>query len=169
VGGILINSQPHRDNLSGYFTIESEMNMNSNNESTGDNFIYSLIIVVLFYTPSNLILLCMTAGLLGAISRIAKLHVKDFNEPELPSDKTDPLMSGILRGLFVYLLAISGILLINDNPITLPTQAQYVRLAGILSILSFLLSYNPSRFQSFIAKGMDAVQEKMHLKSNTTK
>lgn len=105
----------------------------------------------------------MFSGLLGSLSRIAKLHIKDDSMGEIPSDKIDPLMSGVLRGLFVYLMAISGILLVNDSPITSPTQTEYVRLAGLLSILSFLLSYNPSRFQSFLSKGISTIQDRMKI------
>lgn len=165
IGGILVNSEPYRQIISNYtFTPINTETLDTNAGEGTPNFFIALLVVALCYTPSNLILLCMCSGLLGALSRIAKLHIKDATEDEIPSDKIDPLMSGILRGLFVYFLAISGILLINDTPITSPGQAEYVRLAGILSILSFLLSYNPSRFQSFIAKSADTIQAKMKIK-----
>jgi hypothetical protein len=168
IGGILVNSEPYRQIISNYsFTNVNNEAVTTDIETEPPNFFIALLVVALCYTPSNLILLCMFSGLLGALSRIAKLHIKDASEDEIPSDTIDPLMSGILRGLFVFLLAISGILLINDTPITNPGQSEYVRLAGLLSILSFLLSYNPSRFQSFVAKGIDTVQTKMKIKDVT--
>lgn len=168
IGGILVNSEPYRNVISNYTytTVETET-LDTHPGGENPNFFVALLVVVLCYTPSNLVLICMCAGLLGALSRIAKLHIKDDGQDEIASDKIDPLMSGILRGLFVYLLAISGILLINEAPITNPGRAEYVRLAGLLSILSFLLSYNPSRFQSFVAKSMDSMQTKMKIKDSS--
>lgn len=165
IGGILINSKPYRQEISNFNFISTNIeNVDANMEVSTGNFFIALTVVIFSYTPSNLILLCMCSGLLGALSRIAKLHIKNKNEEELPSDNINPLMSGVLRGLFVYLLAISGILLLNDSPITSPGQTEYVRLAGLLSILSFLLSYNPSRFQSFLAAGLDKAQDSLKIK-----
>jgi len=165
LGGILVNSEPYREVISNYaFTAVETESVNAVQSDNKPSFFVALLVVVLSYTPSNLVLICMCAGLLGALSRIAKLHIKDKSEEKIPSDNVDPLMSGILRGLFVYLLAISGLLLVNETPITSPGRAEYVRLAGLLSILNFLLSYNPSRFQSFVAKSMDTMQTKMKIK-----
>jgi hypothetical protein len=101
----------------------------------------------------------MTAGLLGALSRIAILHIRKEDEEELPSDTTDPLLSGIFRGMFVYLLVVSGVLIINEAPFTNPSQIQYSRLAGFMSLLSFLLSYNPRRFKDLMSRGFDRVDK----------
>lgn len=159
MAGILVNSQPYREAITNFHFTSTE---SSTGTEASPSFMTAAVVVLLCYTPSNLIFLCMVAGLLGALSRIARLHAKgEEDEPDLPADKTNPFMSGVLRGLFVYLLAISGILLVNETPITAPDLTGYVRLAGLLSILSFLLSYNPGKFQSFIAKGMDTAQEKM--------
>jgi hypothetical protein len=153
LSGILINSAPYRDMIT--------------NSSSGQVYHQQIsmvavwLIVILCYTPTNVILLSMTAGLLGALARIARLHVPDENNPILPKDETNPLLSGILRGVFVYLMVISGVLVIYEEPLTNPSQIQYLRLAGLLSLLSFILSYNPGRFRDFMIKGYQGFEKKL--------
>ena len=165
LGGILINSAPYREVISNHsFTaITQDTSQGALGTEKADIYV-AWLIVILFYTPTNVAFLCMVAGLLGALSRIAKLHVRNSNEPELPSDHTNPILSGVLRGVFVYLLIISGILLIDEAPFIAPTQIQYIRLAGFLSLLSFLLSYNPSRFRSFLARSLDHLEGRIGAK-----
>jgi hypothetical protein len=153
LSGILINSAPYRDMIT-----------NTSFTQTNEEHIHialAWLIVILCYTPTNVIFLCMTAGLLGALARIARLHVPEEDKPTMPRDETNPLLSGILRGVFVYLLVISGILVIYEEPLTNPTQIQYLRLAGFLSLLSFILSYNPGRFRDFMMKGYEGVDKKI--------
>ena len=57
-------------------------------------------------------------------------------------------MSGVLRGLFVYLFFISGLLLFDDKPFSTPGPGQYIRLAGFISLVSFLVNYRPNLFAS---------------------
>lgn len=162
VGGILVNSAPYREVISNHsFTTLSEATAESQMPQSKADIYVAWLVVILFYTPTNVAFLSMIAGLLGALSRIAKLHVKDKHEPELPSDLSNPLISGMLRGIFVYLLVISGVLLINEAPFIAPTQIQYIRLAGFISLLSFLLSYNPSRFRSFLARSLDSIENRI--------
>ena len=55
-------------------------------------------------------------------------------------------MSGLLRGLFVYLFFISGLMLFDDKPFSSPGPGQYIRLAGFVSLISFLVNYRPHLF-----------------------
>jgi hypothetical protein len=41
-------------------------------------------------------------------------------------------LSGLLRGLFIYLFFISGLLLFDDKPFSSPGPGQYIRLAGFI-------------------------------------
>ena len=162
LGGILVNSEPYREIVSSYsLTASKAPAVNPDSESDTINVFTAWLVVVFFYTPTNILLLAMVSGVLGALSRMARLHTQEEDELELPSDKTNPLISGMLRGVFVYLLLISGMLIINEEPFIKPTQVQYLRLAGFLSLLSFLLSYNPSRFRSFLSKGLEKFENKI--------
>ena len=138
--GLLINSQPFRETIAseGYSIME---------------ILNAWFVVIFCYTPINLIFLCMIAGMLGSLARIAILHPDPKTKEEIPEDKSNPLLSGIFRGLFVYLLIVSGTLVINESPFTMPTQVQYARLAGVMSLTSFIMSYNPTTFLKFLAMG----------------
>ena len=164
--GILINSSSYREVVANYSygKVRSGEQPQTNNVSDNTNIILAWIVVIFCYTPTNVVFLCMSAGLLGALARIARLHVHSDDEEDIPSDRVNPLISGILRGIFVYILIIAGILVINEDPITAPSQVQYVRLAGVLSLTSFLLSYHPHKFKAFLAKGWDKFEEQLVVK-----
>lgn len=164
--GILINSSSYREVVANYSygKVRSGEQPQTNNVSDNTNIILAWIVVIFCYTPTNVVFLCMSAGLLGALARIARLHVHSDDEEDIPSDRVNPLISGILRGVFVYILIIAGILVINEDPITAPSQVQYVRLAGVLSLTSFLLSYHPHKFKAFLAKGWDKFEEQLVVK-----
>ncbi len=107
-------------------------------------------------------MLCTLAGLMGALGRRAVLHpMGNLNkrkqpraeqEEHLPFDAINPYLSGIIRGFFVYIVLISGALILFDNPFTNPTPDGYARLAGMLSLLSFIMSYNPLIYGSVFMK-----------------
>ena len=155
--GLLINSEPYRNVVTGQYSQPATIDL-AVEGTQAPSLLESWIVVIFCYTPTNLMFLCILMGLIGALSRIAKLHTTTEGQRNIPSDKTNPLISGIFRGLFVYLLVISGILLINEAPIITPTQIQYARLAGIMSIFSFQLSYNPSQFRSFLKTGIKKME-----------
>ncbi|HEY9282000.1 MAG TPA: hypothetical protein VIP46_00970 [Pyrinomonadaceae bacterium] len=105
----------------------------------------------------NLAFISAAAGALGTLGSIANLNAdqegddkRDKDEATFfPRDRTNPLISGLLRGIFVYLFVISGMLLFDDSPSdTGPNQ--YVRLAGFLSLFSFFVNYKPSVFSSML-------------------
>ena len=151
ISGILINSEPYRNVITG----------EGNNLTTGWNepgLVFAWFVVIFSYTPSNLLMLSVFAGMIGAISRIAKLHVTKVGEEEIPSDKTSPIMSGVLRGMFIYLLMLSGLLVLDEAALTEPSQDQYARLAGIVSLFCFLISYDPSRFRSLLDRGFSKLE-----------
>jgi hypothetical protein len=106
------------------------------------------LVVMLWFLPVNLAWLCATAGVMGAFGNIANLS--HDQAPRRTWDYTNPYVSAVLRGFFVYLFLISGLLLLDDAPFSSSTPAQYVRLAGFLSLLSFAISYSPNVFGGLI-------------------
>ena len=65
LSGVLINSEPYRNVITGQVQ-----------DLSVEPSLYEAWFVVIFsYTPSNLLMLCVFAGMIGAVSRIAKLHV----------------------------------------------------------------------------------------------
>jgi hypothetical protein len=59
----------------------------------------------------------------------------------------------MIRGLVVYLVIVSGLYIAAADPFDSNQQAsftQYIRLAGMISLLGFVVGYDPSRFKSWL-------------------
>lgn len=108
----------------------------------------SWLAVLLFFLPLNLALVCATAGTLGAFG--GKANLQDDSTPHNSRDESNPYVSGLLRGFFVYLFMISGLLLFDDKPFSNPGPGQYIRFAGFLSLFSFVVNYQPFLFTTLI-------------------
>lgn len=106
------------------------------------------LLTILFFTPLNLAFVAATAGALGGLGAIANLD--DDSDTNEKRDRTNPLVSGLLRGMFVYLFVISGMLLFDDSPFSATGPDQYVRLAGFLSLFSFVVNYQPKVFSNLL-------------------
>jgi len=122
------------------------------------------------WTPSNVAFL----GLLAAFA--AGCLSYNFNPRALKARIIDSRLSGdedtaakllrriefmhevpwvsMKRGFVVFLTIIGGVFVLDTNPFgeTTPAQAQatYVKLAGIVSSLAFLVGYDPTRFEGLI-------------------
>ena len=131
-GGVIIDTTPHRASLLEFTTLG------------GWEIVQSIGMVILFYTPANLAFLCVLAGMLGAVGD--QIHLVPGSGHSGTRDQSVVLLSAIVRGFAVYVVLISGVLLITFDPISAPTQAGYVRLAGLVSGFSFVMSYNPAIF-----------------------
>jgi hypothetical protein len=103
------------------------------------------LMVLMTYTLSNIAVLCMLASVLGAIAARARLGADTVQKEELDLDVTAPRSSAVLRGFLVYLTLTSGVFVFGQSPSS-PTQTEYVKLAGVMSVVSFLVSYHPTLF-----------------------
>ncbi len=101
------------------------------------------LLVVLTYTLTNVAFLCVLAGILGTLG--AKAILVTEAQKSFDRDTTSPRNSAVLRGFLVYLTLIAGVLILGDNPAE-PTQIQYVRLAGFMSLAGFIMNYRPKIF-----------------------
>ncbi len=109
--------------------------------------------ILFFFLPLNLAMVSAAAGALGSFGNKVNLE-HDRTEPVTEAlqgqprsvDVSNPILSGLLRGLFVYLFFISGLLLFDDKPFSSPGPGQYIRLAGFISLISFLVNYRPHLF-----------------------
>lgn len=142
--GILIDSAPYRAVITG--------------QANEPGIIKSWFFVIFSFTPSNLLILSLLAGMIGAVSRKSKLHTDVDGQKDLPSDTSSPIMSGFFRGLFIYLLILSGTLILDNSILTNPTQDQFATLAGIISLFCFLISYDPSRFRTLLDRGIKKME-----------
>lgn len=129
-------------------------------ETAGPGLLVSCLVTLLWFLPLNLALLCAISGILGAFGNRANLHAEDA--PPVRGDESNPTISALLRGFFVYLIVISGLLLLDDDPFSKPTPGQYIRLAGFLSLLSFVVNYQPQVFGSLLGRAVERIQSPQH-------
>ena len=62
----------------------------------------------------------------------------------------------VVVGLFVYLMLISGLLILTENPFTGLDSTSYLRIAGFTSLVSFLVSLRGEVFARFLGKAAGA-------------
>jgi hypothetical protein len=122
-----------------------------------DSSFVAFLVVLFCFTPTNLALVCCFAGVLGAMGRRVVLAAERDRGPH---DHTFPFLSAVLRGFFVYLAVISGILVLLENPILgTASPGQYIRFAGLLSLTSFFVNYDPTMFVSLLNRVRDQMQQ----------
>ena len=134
--GTLINSEPSRTRFAAL-----EGNLTS--------ILSDGLWITITYTLTNVAILCVLASLLGTLGASAGLGADHEQRPD--KDTSAPLCSAILRGVLVYFALIAGVLMFGDKPYA-PTQTQYVRLAGIISLLGFSVNYRPELFGTVFAR-----------------
>lgn len=148
----------------GYSSISGE-------KANAYRLVVAWFVVLLFFLPLNLAVVSAAAGALGAIGNKANLEadltdaaLQNSQIPTNPNlahkqarDNSSPIMSGLLRGLFIYLFFISGLLLFDDKPFSSPGPGQYIRFAGFLSLISFLINYRPYLFSTISDWAFDRI------------
>lgn len=149
--GLLIDSGPYRARiLQGHF---SPLDFSA---------------AILFYTPSNVALLSVVSGFLGGCaSKLSELgDLADKVEQARRKDDqpavrnlerrmkylTESPATSMLRGFLVYIGVISGILLLISDPFKNPSAEQFIRTAGLISAIAFVMGYDPTRFEEMITK-----------------
>ena len=148
---------------------------------------YKLVVawfgLLLFFLPMNLAMVSSAAGALGAIGNKANLEHDPIEANRRSAqtslngdqahtnsrDDSSPIMSGLLRGLFVYLFFISGLLLFDDKPFSSPGPGQYIRLAGFISLISFLVNYRPHLFTTLSDWAFERINARKMLPAHARK
>ena len=96
---------------------------------------------MLVYTPLNAALLVMLAGFIGGCASSITYSGDDRRNPFLIEN---PLAS-LLRSFLIYVGFITA-----NAPFDAPTADQYVRFVGTLSLLAFVVGYDPTKFQDLL-------------------
>ncbi|MCL4401612.1 MAG: hypothetical protein M1436_02960 [Acidobacteria bacterium] len=105
----------------------------------------------LSYTFTNLAILCSIASIAGAGAR----HVETQLAGGQPITNLRALYtSAAVRGFFVYLIALSGLMFLAEGLFANIAKSAdaYMRLAGGISALSFMLGFNPEMFARFLER-----------------
>lgn len=134
----------------------------------------SLLMSILLWAPTNLCLLSITAGLIGGCASASFMpddlldRIENARSPG--QEKTlyrlkrrlwymyeSPAVS-TLRGLLVYVIFISGLLIIDSKPFNLTdaklpdgeAQSTFIRLAGLLSVFAFTFGFDPTKCEELM-------------------
>lgn len=136
--GMFVTSQPYRDAL-------------AQGKSSPVDYLIAGFISFMSYTFTNLAMLSGLASLAGAGAR----HVEaQLNGSEPIANLRALYTSAALRGFFVYLVALSGLMFLVEGVFTNIAKSAdiYLRLAGSISLLSFMLGFNPEMFARLLER-----------------
>jgi len=151
LAGILVNSAPYREHI-----------------TEGTSNLLTWLIVLMVYTPTNIAMLSLFMGLLGALGRCATLSADEECGKISEEDTINPLISGVIRGFIVYLLTISGLLVVlEEAPLTPAEPEPYIRLASIISITAFIVGYNPKYFGKLLHRAGESILTKKKKPGNS--
>lgn len=116
---------------------------------------WSFFVAVFCYTPTNMALLTLVAGFLGGcFSNVVVSSMEEQDVQKLPPRRIafmceNPL-SATMRGFVIYLCLVAGLYVAMDDPFKDSTPGQYARLAGSLSLVAFIVGYDPSRIEGWL-------------------
>lgn len=172
-GGILVDTRPYRVQISpsGVAALEQGSTAEATNDAAPaaapnlaanaptsvarGSAATAWIVVLLCFLPINLAWICAASSTLGAFGNRANLSDDHAHRGQ---DRSNPYVSAVLRGFFVYLFMTSGLLLLDDAPFSSAAPGQYIRLAGFLSLFSFVVSYQPRLFNVLIVWAFQRIQ-----------
>ena len=114
-------------------------------------FFYS----VLVYTPTNMALLTLFAGLLGGCVSNIKYSMMTKKEraslkPQEDAILSENPLSATMRGFVIYLCMVAGLYVVLDDPFKDSTPGQYARLAGSMSLVAFIVGFDPTRIRVWL-------------------
>ena len=135
--GSLISSEPYRKLLGGSQPLELSTMMQ-----------YGAIVFT-SYTVTNVAMLCCLASLLGGIYRGATRVEPGTVSPSVVGVR---LLPYLIQGFVIFLLIVSGLFLLGDDPFSNLTQSKYIRMAGSASLFSFIAGYKPRVFYKWLQR-----------------
>ena len=100
-------------------------------------------VLITCYTFTNIAFLCCLSAIIGAVGRSARI---DDARSSAETDFRTLCIAAIIRGFFMYILIVSGTLILADQKFDDISIKQYLQLAGLVSLLSFAVGYDPSLF-----------------------
>ena len=141
--GLLINSAPYRTALTTHFNL-------------GD-----FVVTILTYTPTNIALLCLVAAFCGGCTSLLVISKaekalgldKEDNVPKTSSHlyMSETPFSSMMRGIVVFFAFLAGVFVTSSTAFTAPTAETYLQASGIISMLAFIVGYDPTVFWNLIS------------------
>lgn len=95
----------------------------------------SLVVIATCHTVTNTALLCCVSAFWGALG----FRVTGGTPGAVDgfTDRRDAYVAAATRGFFIFLIILSGSIILSDQAFTNLTLEKYIRLAGMSSLLSF--------------------------------
>jgi hypothetical protein len=137
--GVAVSTKPYIDLIS-----------NADGKATFLHLAQAWFLVITCYTFTNIAILCCLSAVIGAIGRSARVDDVDRNDPA--TDLRTLCISGMIRGFFMFIVILSGTLILSDQKYDDITIEQYLKLAGLVSLLSFAIGYDPHLFVTFFER-----------------
>lgn len=108
--------------------------------------LWDMLVVAVSYTLTNVLYLSCLTAFLGCMMRrwqVGGLESPPPSASSIAASRT--YVAAVLRGFFLYLMFISGFLLVSTEKTVTQTEfAQYIRIAGMSSIIGFIVGYDPN-------------------------
>jgi len=140
--GMLIDSSQYRNTLTTDFTW------------------FKFIMTMLTFTPSNIAILCLVSAFTGGCASLLVITKaqKVLGLDEQPNHNrsnsriymSENPFSSMLRGILVFFAFLAGVFVTSSNALSAPTAQTYTQAAGIVSMLAFLVGYDPTMFRTLI-------------------
>ena len=140
--GMLIDSSQYRNTLTTDFTL------------------FKFIMTMLTFTPSNIAILCLVSAFTGGcasllvITKAQKVLGLDEHESHAKSNSriymSENPFSSMLRGILVFFAFLAGVFVTSSDALSAPTAQAYTQAAGVVSMLAFLVGYDPTMFRTLL-------------------
>jgi hypothetical protein len=141
--GMLIDSSQYRNTLTTDFTW------------------FKFIMTMFTFTPSNIAILCLVSAFTGGcasllvIKKAQKVLGLDEQANRVKSNSriymSENPFSSMLRGILVFFAFLAGVFVTSSNALSAPTAQAYTQAAGVVSMIAFLVGYDPTMFRTLIS------------------
>lgn len=116
---------------------------------------WSFVAALFCYSPTNMALLTLLSGFLGGcVSNVVVTTMDESEREKLPQRQllflSEHPLSATMRGFVIYLCLVAGLYVAMDDPFKDSTPGQYARLAGSLSLVAFIVGYDPTRIEGWL-------------------
>ncbi|MBX2890361.1 MAG: hypothetical protein KF734_05500 [Saprospiraceae bacterium] len=133
------------------FCLGAFIDTNPLRKGLSDNFnLPDFFLILLAWIPTNIAFLSILAGLMGALCRGLLRKVELEAALEKPVRKEDEALGGSIAGFMFYMAFMAGAFVMMDQPFTNTTEAQYYRIAGSISFISFIAGFRPDTLRRIL-------------------